>query len=165
MDAGTGSKVVIAGDGQLDVGLPMAKYRNGQHIHKKGYPRMSAGPLRHQLLHRLIAAAMIGRDLKKDESVHHKDGNRLNCHWSNLIIMGFKDHGWVSSKQEWYMREKDRREKLQWDEYMAEKDAEFRDEVSAAKAEGVPWQNTHIDGEMQQEWEARINVDASGSGD
>ena len=99
-------------------------YRNG-HTHKttKRYPRVTAGPLRGQYLHRVVAAAMLGRELKKDEQVDHKDGNRLNFHFSNLRIVGEQDHGWISSKQAWFMKQKDGRLKKEWDEFMAERDA------------------------------------------
>ena len=133
----------------------MPKYKNGTSIHAKGYPRVTAGPLRGQLVHRIVAAAFIGRDLKKDEEVHHRDYNRLNFHWSNLMIMGEKDHGYVSAKQAWYMKEKDRKEKLAWDAFMSEKAEEFRTEVTQARAEGLPWDPSQIDGNLEAAWEAR----------
>lgn len=136
----------------------MPKYQRGNHIHAKGYPRISAGPMRDQLVHRLVAAALIGRDLDKSEEVHHRDGNRLNCHWSNLMVMGGKDHGWVSAKQAWFMRERDRKEKLEWDAWMSEKNDEFVAEVREAKANGEPWQSGRVDGGMQAEWEAMHSV-------
>lgn len=133
----------------------MSGYRNGVSIHAKGYPRLKCGPCRDQMIHRLVAAAYIGRDLDKSEEVHHRDADRRNPHFSNLMVLGSKDHGWVSAKQAWYMREKDRKERIEWDAFMAEKDKEFRDEVSSARADGQPWQSTRVDGEMQAEWDAR----------
>ena len=53
------------------------------------------------------------------------------------------------------MREKDRKEKLEWESWMAERHSEFTDEVSAAKASGEPWQSGRVDGELQTEWEHR----------
>ena len=114
--------------------------------------------MRDVLIHRAVAAALIGRDLNKSEEVHHRDGNRLNFHWANLIVMGQKDHGWVSARQAWYMREKDKREKKEWDEFMAEKENEFRDEVAEARAAGEPWRSARKDGKLQQEWEGRAYV-------
>jgi HNH endonuclease len=133
----------------------MSKHKHGTTIHAKGYLRIKAGPQRDQLVHRLIAAALVGRDLDKSEEVHHRDGNRKNCHWKNLIVMGSRDHGWVSAKQSWYMRQKDAVEKREWDEYMKGVAEEFVDEVAAAHADGVPWETTREDGELQVEWEAR----------
>ncbi len=37
----------------------------------KRYPRCTAGPLRHKYIHRIVAAALLGRELTKDEEVHH----------------------------------------------------------------------------------------------
>ena len=130
-------------------------FHAGVSVHKKGYLWIKAGPWRDCLVHRMVAAALIGRDLDKSEEVHHLDADRKNCHFTNLMVLGQKDHSWVSSRQAWFMREKDKREKAEWDEFMAEKDTEFRDEVNAARADGQPWQNTHVDGEMQSEWDAR----------
>jgi HNH endonuclease len=119
---------------------------------------MTAGPLRNQLVHRIVAAAMIGRDLKKDEEVHHRDTNRLNPHWSNLIVMGNKDHGWVSAKQAWFMRDRDAKEKAEWDQFMADKATEFQLEVAEARGEGKPWQATKKDGMLESEWESRTTA-------
>lgn len=130
-------------------------FHAGVSTHHKGYLRIKAGPQRDQLVHRLIAAALIGRDLDKSEECHHLDANRKNCHFSNLMVMGSKDHGWVSAKQAWYMREKDKREKQEWDDWMREKDAEFIAEVSAARASGEPWQSTRVDGTLESEWNDR----------
>jgi hypothetical protein len=43
--------------------------------------------------HRYVMEQHIGRELKKDEVVHHKDGNRLNNDISNLELMTAKEHG------------------------------------------------------------------------
>lgn len=98
----------------------------GYSITKKGYPRITAGPLRGQYLHRVIAAAMLGRELTKDEEVDHKDRNKLNFHFSNLVIRGHSDHGWVSAKQSWFMRHKDAELRKEWDEFMDQRDQEQR---------------------------------------
>lgn len=98
----------------------MPRYEKGYtNATTKGYPRITAGPLRNEYLHRVIAAAMLGRDLKKDEQVHHRDGNKLNFDFRNLVVMGEADHGWVSAKQAWYMKRKEEQDKAEWDAYMA----------------------------------------------
>jgi hypothetical protein len=117
----------------------------------KKYPRVTAGPLRHKYVHRIVAAALIGRELTKDEEVHHKDGNRLNFNWDNLMVLGSKDHGWVSSKQNWYMKEHDFLLKQQWDDYMDEEYKRFDADVALAKANGVPY-NVE-DGQMRERFE------------
>lgn len=87
----------------------------GAYIDDKGYLRISAGPQRGKRLHTLIAEAILGRELKPDEDVHHKDQNKLNIDWRNLKVMGHKEHGAVSRKQAWYFRENDIKAKEEWD--------------------------------------------------
>lgn len=116
----------------------MAKLKQG-HTRKttKKYPRFTAGPLRGQYIHRVIAAAMLGRKLSRDEQVDHKDRNRLNCWFTNLIIRGESDHGWVSAKQAWYMKQKDGKLKAEWDEFMAAKDEEQQVEICKMKSDSI----------------------------
>lgn len=59
---------------------------------KQPYLRITAGPQRNCYVHRLIAEAMLGRPLRKDETVHHKDGNTLNNRWTNLEVLLLSDH-------------------------------------------------------------------------
>ena len=121
----------------------------------KRYPRVTAGPLRHQYVHRVVAAALIGRDLKKDEEVDHRDRDRLNFHFSNLIVRGSKDHGWVSAKQAWFMRRKDEREKKEWDAFMEEEHQRFQSQVLAAKSGGEKW--LEEDGKIGERYESFID--------
>ena len=123
------------------------------HKTTKGYPRVTAGPLRHQYLHRIVAAALIGRDLTKDEEVDHRDHDRRNFHFSNLIIRGHWDHGWVSAKQSYFMRHRDAKEKAAWDEFM-ESEAKVQTEaISLSKASGEPWRGIP-DGHVEERWQA-----------
>lgn len=88
------------------------KIRKGRVVRKvtfvdsKGYPRISIRlpGLRDKRLHDLVAEAMIGRELQADETVHHRDGNYLNFHWNNLMILHSEDHGAVSGKQKYYFK-------------------------------------------------------------
>jgi len=105
----------------------------------KRYPRVTAGPLRHKYIHRIVAVALLGRELNKDEQVHHRDGDRRNFNWDNLLVLGEKDHGWVSAKQAWYMKEMNVLEKRQRDEFMEEEAQRFHTNISLAKSEGVPY--------------------------
>jgi len=90
---------------------------HGTFVDSKGYLTISAGPLRMVRVHRLIAAAKLGRPLKKDEDVHHRDGDKLNCAPDNLEILGHKEHGCVSAKQHHYLTEHDIKLKSEWDEF------------------------------------------------
>jgi hypothetical protein len=83
---------------------------------------------------------MLGRELDKSEQVHHKDFDKRNFHWTNLLVCGEKDHGWVSARQAWYMAERDRKLKKEWDEFMDEQ----------AKEQPVP------DGALREAWEERM---------
>lgn len=87
----------------------------GAYIDDKGYIRIGCGPQRGMRLHRLVAAAKLGRPLKKDEDVHHLDGNKLNNSPDNIHIMGHREHSCVSAKQHWYLEQKDIHLKNEWD--------------------------------------------------
>src|ERR1035437_6382402 len=95
----------------------MAKFSGGVHVDDKEYLRISAGPHRNRRVHTLVAEAMLGRELKPDEDVHHKDENKLNCDWRNLEVLGHTDHGAVSRKQAWYFKTNDIKAKADWDKY------------------------------------------------
>ena len=118
----------------------------------KRYPRVTAGPLRHRYIHRIVAAALLGRELERSEEVHHRDGDRRNFNWDNLTVLGAKDHGWVSAKQAWYMRELDVKLKKEWDDFMKSEEKRFNEKIQEAKTEGVPY--TYEDGQIEQRWES-----------
>lgn len=102
-------------------GAQNSNWKGGSHLHSKGYPRISAGPLRGQYVHRIVAEAKMGRPLRSDEDVHHRDGDRTNCHPDNLEILGHREHGFVSARQHFYMTNIiNPREKREWDDYFAE---------------------------------------------
>ena len=76
----------------------MPPLKNGTHVNytnrgvkggkRTPYLRISAGPLRGQYVHVLVAEAMLGRKLDPEtEEVDHVDGNGLNPVWSNLEIV------------------------------------------------------------------------------
>lgn len=130
------------------------RFKGGVSISQKGYLVFKAGPLRHKYVHRIVAEAFLGRALTKDEEVHHRDGNRRNPHWENLIVYGSKDHGWVSSKQAWFMRNQEVKEKAEWDSFMAEEAAQYQQDVSLAKAFEKPHVTT--DGQIEGRWEKHL---------
>lgn len=98
----------------------------GYHITKKGYPRFSAGALRNQYVHRVIAAQKLGRELTKDEDAHHRDGDKLNFDPDNIEVKGHKEHGWISCLQHWYMNRKELYELAIIDSYTEEENAKSR---------------------------------------
>lgn len=74
-----------------------AKYFNGKLLNERGYvivkqkgdKAMKSG---YCYEHRLVAEEKLGRPLLKSEIVHHIDGNKLNNHPANLMVMTQGDH-------------------------------------------------------------------------
>lgn len=89
------------------------------HITKKGYPRFHSGIHRNKLVHRVYKAIYLGRELKKDEDVHHANDNKLDWSKTNLRLMGHAEHGCVSAKQHWALKKKYNNEKEEWDAFWA----------------------------------------------
>lgn len=74
-------------------------WRGGRSIASNGYVliRVGAGhPLAdvrgYAYEHRLVAFAMLGRQLRDDEVVHHRDGNKQNNGWHNLEVLTHAEH-------------------------------------------------------------------------
>ena len=95
----------------------MSQRKDGTKVDSKGYLTITSGSLRGVRVHRLVAAAKIGRPLKKDEDVHHRDGNKLNVHPDYLEVLGHAQHGAVSAKQHWYAKQNDIDLKSDWDAF------------------------------------------------
>jgi hypothetical protein len=90
----------------------------GYHITKKGYPRFNCeGKFKGAYVHRYEAAKMLGRELRKDEEVHHRNRNKLDWTWANLEVMGSEQHGWVSALQAFWMKHQDVKSQKEWDAY------------------------------------------------
>lgn len=96
----------------------MPKFAGGISIDQKGYLVITAGPLRNTRVHTVVAEAKLGRKLHPDEHVHHRDLNKLNPAWDNLLILGEKDHGYVSSRQAWFLKNRERAELARWQEWI-----------------------------------------------
>jgi hypothetical protein len=123
------------------------------HKTTKGYLRITAGPCRHEYVHRIVAAAWLGRELKKDEQVHHRNADKLDPrHW-NLLILGESDHSWVSAKQAYFMEHiREVEDKREWDDFMDEQAALQAQQITCGKASGLPIEIR--DGQLQKAWEA-----------
>ncbi|REJ81341.1 MAG: HNH endonuclease [Bacteroidetes bacterium] len=59
------------------------------HLDKNGYPRWDDND---GLVHRSVAAKMVGGKIYNNMVVHHKDGNKANFRKSNLVIMTRSEH-------------------------------------------------------------------------
>jgi hypothetical protein len=85
----------------------MAAFKNGTTHHSNGrYPRMSIGPHRYRYVHILVAEGMLGRELQKNETIHHIDGDESNPKWTNLLVVDVTLHNAVSRRQYWYLKKK-----------------------------------------------------------
>ena len=62
--------------------------------YRQGYISIQGHFIR-KFLHTLIGEMKIGRALKKDEVVHHIDGDILNNHPDNLAVMTRAAHQWI----------------------------------------------------------------------
>jgi hypothetical protein len=83
----------------------------------RGYPRYTSGKYRGQYVHRVKMRLRLGRKLKRDETVHHRNRNKQDFAARNLQVLDSRTHGWVSAKQYWYMKGKDIQAKKEWDKY------------------------------------------------
>ena len=63
---------------------------------KKGYPRFSDSG---KLVHRWKAEKKIGRPLRSNEVVHHRDENKGNYSDKNLGVMSRSFHGKLHAKK------------------------------------------------------------------
>lgn len=75
---------------------------------------MSCGPHVNKFVHILVAEAKMGRPLRKDEHVHHKDGDTKNPHPDNLLVLKDEIHNAVSNRQYHYLKLKFAREDAAW---------------------------------------------------
>jgi len=93
----------------------------GKYLDDKGYWRYSAGPNRNKRVHRVLMEEHVGRLLRKDEVVHHRNGLKTDNRMENLELMGEAQHNAVSSKQYWYLRKFVwPQEKQSWESYFGE---------------------------------------------
>jgi hypothetical protein len=109
---------LLQGSGRLKtVGAPTGNtnsFRGGTRVDTKDYLVIKSGPMRDVRVHIAVAEAMLKRKLKPDETVHHKDGDKKNPHWSNLLVVGRDVHGAVSHRQKWYLKQKYSQEEAAW---------------------------------------------------
>lgn len=59
---------------------------------KDGYIRIAVGRKERKLLHRVIMEKYLGRELRRNEVVHHIDGDNTNNDITNLKVMSQSEH-------------------------------------------------------------------------
>lgn len=67
-------------------------WRGGEYVNKNGYRMISTGGGKYESEHRIEMEKHVGRKLKKEEIVHHINGDRLNNRIENLEIMTLGEH-------------------------------------------------------------------------
>lgn len=61
------------------------------HINKRGYKIIRCDG-KAGFEHKFIVEQKLGRSLTNNEDIHHLDGNKLNNHLNNLIVLSKSDH-------------------------------------------------------------------------
>jgi len=87
------------------IGKNVANWKGGRIVTDRGYilvqdkdtDRPIAGSYRYE--HQKVVERAIGRQLREDEHIHHKDGNRSNNSINNLQIVSPSQHAQIHWKQ------------------------------------------------------------------
>lgn len=87
------------------------------HIDDHGYPRICSGPMKGKRLHTLVMEAKLGHPVPPECDVHHIDDDKLNFHPDNLELRDHTEHGYHSAKQRWFLHNRDKQLKKEWDDY------------------------------------------------
>jgi len=85
--------------GHKNVGHANGAWQGGTTKNVTGYIRIKAGPQRDKYVHKIVAEAMLRRELRDDETVDHIDGNKLNNHWENLQVLTLSTHAVLEAKR------------------------------------------------------------------
>jgi hypothetical protein len=81
----------------------------GIYLDDRGYWRYSAGPKRYKRVHRDLMEQHLGRPLRRDEHVHHRNEdktcNELHADgmW-NLELLDESTHNAITARQYWYLK-------------------------------------------------------------
>lgn len=75
-----------------DVGIARYNDKDGRYLcHYKGYQKS---------LHKVVFDKHYGKKARKGLEIHHRDGNKFNNHYSNLIAIDKATHNWLHSQIE-----------------------------------------------------------------
>ena len=79
-------------------GLEHPSWKGGRTITHAGYISICIGNGKRRLEHILIAEKILGRPLKKDECVHHVNGDKTDNRNKNLVICTKSYHRWLECR-------------------------------------------------------------------
>jgi HNH endonuclease len=80
---------------KFNCGANHASWQGGRWTDADGYVHLSVGNGKHKPEHVAKAEKVLGRSLRKNEMVHHVDGDKGNNANSNLIICDKSYHQWL----------------------------------------------------------------------
>lgn len=95
------------------IGKNNPSWNGGEYINNKGYVKVLAPnhPFAdehgHVLKHRLVMEQYLGKYLKPEEHIHHKDGNKLNNDISNLELINRSKHSKITASTNPQCQKKD----------------------------------------------------------
>lgn len=91
-----GKKRTFSDEWKLNISAGKLKHADdharGYRISRAGYKEFTRGEHKGRSEHVVIMESIIGRRIKRNEHVHHKDRNKLNNHPSNLQLLTISEH-------------------------------------------------------------------------
>jgi len=78
----------------------------GKSLKPSGYIELTRGEHKYKSEHKLIMETKLGRKLKKEEVVHHIDGNKTNNNLDNLQLMTRSEHSSHHAKENYKGRKR-----------------------------------------------------------
>ncbi|AXX04533.1 hypothetical protein DOX69_18415 [Cronobacter sakazakii] len=76
------------------------EHARGYRINSSGYKEFTRGEHKGRSEHVVVMESIIGRRIKRNEHVHHKDRNKLNNHPSNLQLLTISEHSALHRKED-----------------------------------------------------------------